>query len=186
MRRRSALALLLALATVPAVPGASGAQTAAQAAAQAASPALTRALTQINRLRAQAGAAALTLNPKLTQAAQRHAADMAANDYLSHTSRDGRSFVRRIEDSGYTNYTALGENIAAGQRSWYEAFVAWRGSPGHRANMLSRDFKEVGLGAKGGYWVQDFGAARGSKAASPAKAAETGNRLGAPARLEAP
>jgi uncharacterized protein YkwD len=182
MQRRHAIALLLAL-----VPQVAGAAESCPVPPAASGAALAAALAEINRLRAQAGVPALTLNAKLINAAQRHAADMADNNYFSHTSRDGRTVVQRIEAAGYTSWTAWGENIAWGQQDWRAAIASWNGSPGHRANMLSRNFKEIGLGAKNKRWVQDFGAARPTATAQPLVASsDAGGRIGQPIRSWAP
>ncbi len=58
-------------------------------------------------------------------------------------------------------YTAAGENIAMGQRTASEVMNAWMNSPGHRNNILSPSFSEIGVGlAKGPngrlYWTQMF------------------------------
>ena len=86
---------------------------------------------------------------------------MAANNYFSHTSRNGASFATRIRRAGY-RYRLAAENIAAGQQSPEEVVASWMSSPAHRANILNCDFKELGVGmAKGGsyriYWTQAFG-----------------------------
>jgi hypothetical protein len=67
-------------------------------------------------------------------------------------------------NAGYVNYLQLAENIAAGYFTANDAVVAWMGSSGHRANMLSPDFREAGGGyAYSGtayyhhYWTMDFG-----------------------------
>jgi uncharacterized protein YkwD len=92
--------------------------------------------------------------------------------YLSHTSPDGASFSDRIAQAGYNNWTSLGENIAAGQRSPQEVVDAWMNSPGHRANILDGSFRDVGIGVAVGpgawpggfvdpsviWWTTDFGA----------------------------
>ncbi|WP_019585016.1 CAP domain-containing protein [Deinococcus apachensis] len=104
----------------------------------------------------------LMSDARLEQAAQRHAADMAARNYFNHTSQDGRTFVQRITAAGYT-WRTVGENIAAGQTSPEEVVAAWLASEGHCRNIMSPSFQELGVGyARGGsyghYWVQDFGA----------------------------
>lgn len=183
MQRRLALAFFLTLAPVAAF----AADTCTPPPAPSPGPALAAALAEVNRLRAEAGVAALTLNAKLTAAAQGHADDMAAKGYFSHTSQDGRTFVQRIQAAGYTNYTMLAENIASGQAGWYAAITAWKNSPGHRANMLNGNYKEIGLGAKGRYWVQDFGTARATTAAPLAATLDAGTgvggKIGEPARF---
>lgn len=108
-------------------------------------------------------AAPLTWNASLAAAARGHAADMAAKDYFSHTSQDGRTFDVRITNAGYTGYRAIGENIAAGQPTPEEVVAGWIKSPGHCANLMNASFKELGVGVGNGgsygiYWDQDFGA----------------------------
>jgi uncharacterized protein YkwD len=120
----------------------------------------TQILTRVNAERAKAGCKAVVLDPRLTAAASGHAQDMATNNYFSHTSRDGRTFVDRIKAQGYP--VPRSENIAAGQPTVTAVMDAWMASAGHRANIL--DCSAVAMGAasaNGGsygiYWVQDFG-----------------------------
>jgi len=120
----------------------------------------TQILARVNAERAKAGCKAVVLDPRLTAAAAGHAQDMATNNYFSHTSRDGRSFVDRIKTQGYP--VPRSENIAAGQPTVTAVMDAWMASAGHRANIL--DCSAVAMGAasaNGGsygiYWVQDFG-----------------------------
>ena len=108
-------------------------------------------------------AAPLTWNTSLATAARGHAADMAAKNYFSHTSQDGRTFDVRIANAGYSGYSARGENIAAGQPTADAVVAGWLTSPGHCANIMSASFRELGVGVGSGgsygtYWVQDFGA----------------------------
>lgn len=118
-------------------------------------------LTLVNAERAKAGCGALATSSALQRAAQGHSADMAANDYFSHTSQDGRTFADRIRAAGYTG-GAIAENIAAGQATATAVMTSWMNSPGHRANILNCAYRYLGVGyAKGGtygtYWTQDFG-----------------------------
>jgi len=120
----------------------------------------TQILARVNAERAKAGCKAVVLDPRLTAAAAGHAQDMATNNYFSHTSRDGRSFVDRIKAQGYP--VPRSENIAAGQPTVTAVMDAWMASADHRANIL--DCSAVAMGAasaNGGsygiYWVQDFG-----------------------------
>jgi uncharacterized protein YkwD len=118
-------------------------------------------LSLVNAERAKAGCNAVRSNSALTRAAQGHSADMAAHDYFSHTSKDGRTFSQRIRAAGYSGGT-IGENIAAGQSSASAVMRSWMGSSGHRANILNCRFTALGVGyARGGgygyYWTQDFG-----------------------------
>lgn len=123
-------------------------------------------LELINQEREKAGLPQLTLSLELSRTASRHSADMAANNYFSHTNLDGLNFSERIKQSNYT-FTAAGENLYAGNgpyNSPKNAVTAWMNSPAHRANILSPDFTEIGLGYRfnakstyGGYYTAEFG-----------------------------
>jgi hypothetical protein len=69
--------------------------------------------------------APLRMDPALRRAARLHSADMAENNYFSHTSQDGRSAWQRMGDAGYTGQPAA-ENIAAGNRTAAATFEQWR------------------------------------------------------------
>jgi len=121
-------------------------------------------LELINRYRQENGMAPLKVSGALAVAAQLHSEDMAAQNYFSHTSLDGRTFVDRIRQAGYTYNTWLGENIAAGYDTAQAVFEAWRSSTGHNANMLNPNFVVIGIGIAynssslyGWYWTTDFG-----------------------------
>ena len=81
---------------------------------------------------------------------QADAEDMARRDYISHVSKDGRTLVQRVTDAGYANWTAVGENIASGMETWHDALLGWEQSKEHRANLLSEEFQDVGLGSAEG------------------------------------
>ena len=121
----------------------------------------SQVISLVNAARADAGCGPVSASGALTSAAQAHSADMAANDYFSHTSQDGRSFADRIRAAGYSG-GALAENIAAGQSSASSVMAGWMDSAGHRANILNCTYRHIGVGvAQGGsygtYWTQDFG-----------------------------
>lgn len=106
----------------------------------------------------------LSMDSNLRTAARDHSADMAANDYFSHTSLDGRTFSDRIFDAGYTGGSPLGENIAAGQSSPQSVVSSWMGSTGHCQNIMRAGFEDIGVGyafvggsTYGHYWTQSFG-----------------------------
>lgn len=135
------------------------------------------ALVRINALRAAgascgsrgafAPALPLRWNALLTKAAAAHTADMAANDYFSHTSADGRTVADRVDATGYV-WSSLGENIAAGYATVDSVIDGWIHSDGHCANLMNPAFDEVGLacvaGAAGSrygrYWTQDLAQSR--------------------------
>ncbi|MDQ0988630.1 sigma-70 family RNA polymerase sigma factor [Streptomyces sp. V2I9] len=115
----------------------------------------------VNAERSKEGCGPVSVNGLLNSAAQRHSADMAARDYFSHTSQDGREPGDRITAAGY-RWSTYGENIAKGQRTPADVMRAWIDSPGHRANILNCSFEEIGVGKQesggGPVWTQVFGA----------------------------
>jgi uncharacterized protein YkwD len=140
------------------------------AAYQESNPFKEKFLKQINELR-QSGCkcgstymppvAPVIWNNQLELAAFAHASDMAKNNYFSHESKDGRQLRDRVFKVGY-NYSgyqsfAIGENIAWGQRSIDEVMKGWIKSENHCKNLMSSNFKEVGIAERNSYWVQDFG-----------------------------
>jgi uncharacterized protein YkwD len=100
---------------------------------------------------------------------------MARRDYFDHTAPGPVTFDRRIRRSGYLARAAsydLGENLGEGTRSSAtpESIVgAWMRSPEHRANILSPDYRDSGIGVAaavpasfghavaGATYTQDFG-----------------------------
>ncbi|MFJ6569215.1 CAP domain-containing protein [Streptomyces sp. NPDC091292] len=141
----------------PAVSPASG----APASAAPASAAVARVVALVNSERGKAGCSPLTLNAKLAKAAQDHSADMASNRNMSHTGSDGSDPGERITRAGYS-WSTYGENVAYGYSTPEQVMDGWMSSPGHKRNILTCDFKEIGVGLAqpGGYWTQDFGTAR--------------------------
>ena len=99
----------------------------------------------VNQERAKAGCGPLTINAKLMATARGYSEDMALNDYFSHTGLDGSSVSERAVAAGY-NFSLIGENIAAGQLSPESVMEGWMQSPGHRANILKCDYREIGIG----------------------------------------
>jgi uncharacterized protein YkwD len=111
-----------------------------------------------------AAAGPLRWNDALARAAQAHSEDMAQKGYFSHDAPDGRNMEARVKAQGYS-YSALGENIAAGQRTPAAVMAGWLDSPGHCENIMNPSFRELGVGrATGGsygiYWTQNFGSPR--------------------------
>jgi len=136
-----------------------------------------RVLELVNRARAQprrcggedfSPAAALHLSSVLERAAGIHARDMADRGSMSHAGRDGSTPSQRVTRTGY-QWSAVGENIAAGQRDADSAVKSWLSSPGHCANLMSPDYTEVGVAfatnaasQAGIYWAQVFAAPLGA------------------------
>lgn len=114
-------------------------------------------VSSVNQVRAKHGCKPLKVASALTTSAQRHANDMAAKRYFSHTSADGRSWVSRQRAAGWKN--PGGENIARGFDAARPVMNAWMNSPLHRRNIVNCNFRYIGVGftASGEYWVQNFG-----------------------------
>jgi uncharacterized protein YkwD len=109
-------------------------------------------LREINQVRAQHGLSALQLSSPLNEAAEYHSKTMATRGFFAHESADGSSFWKRVErfyPSRGFGYWSAGENLAYGSPSMSAdgAVRAWMGSPGHRANILSASWREIGIGA---------------------------------------
>lgn len=121
-----------------------------------------RILDLHNQTRARYGLPPLCLHPALTEAARSHSQDMLDRDYSSHTSPDGETVKERLERFGYTfsgySYYGYGENIysAYGSSSGPDScFNWWMSSSVHRANILNKTFRDVGIGVrKGTYKTQ--------------------------------
>lgn len=103
-----------------------------------------------------APAPALTWNDQLEKAAYIHSSDMYQKKYFSHTGSDGSGSGERISATGYA-WIFYGENIAAGYQTEKEVISGWLGSPGHCANIMNKNYREMGVAKVGDYWTQDFG-----------------------------
>lgn len=130
----------------------------------------SQVVTLTNQERASAGCPPLSVSDRLTQAAQGHSQDMAVNDFFSHTGSNGSSTWQRISATGYS-YSSAAENIAAGYSTPASVMAGWMGSPGHRANILNCNLREIGVGYYyqspdtgsinySHYWVQVFATPR--------------------------
>lgn len=98
-----------------------------------------------NQYRANSGLGALTYNAQLASSAQAKAAHMVNNNYFAHDAPDGSSPWDFIGNTGYA-YISAGENLALTNQSAASVVDGWYNSPGHRANMLSSAYSEVGYG----------------------------------------
>ncbi|MEW2051087.1 CAP domain-containing protein [Streptomyces sp. NPDC005476] len=126
-----------------------------------ATPTVTRVVALVNSERAKVGCSPVTLNAKLSQAAQAHSADMASHNTMSHTGSDGSDPGQRITRAGYL-WSTYGENVAYGYSTPEQVMAGWMASAGHKRNILDCGFKEIGVGVAqpGNYWTQDFGTVR--------------------------
>ncbi|WP_085579993.1 MULTISPECIES: CAP domain-containing protein [unclassified Pseudomonas] len=130
-------------------------------------------LEQLNAARAQprqcggqafSAAGPLAWNAVLGTVAQDHSRDMANKNYFDHKDRDGRTPGDRAELAGYGGQQ-VGENIAAGQDTVQKVVAGWLASPGHCANLMNPQYRELGAAYAvdpksdaGIYWTALFGA----------------------------
>lgn len=112
----------------------------------------------VNDVRLDAGEARLTRNAALSDLAAEYANRMAIEGRFGHTDSDGGSIGDRADDAGI-NYRVIGENLALAA-TVETAHGGLMASEGHRANILSGHFTDVGVGVVEGplglYVVQVF------------------------------
>ena len=113
-----------------------------------------------NSERKAKGLSALTLDNQLSKLARLKAEDMAKKGYFSHTSPTYGSAFDMMNKYG-VSYRTAGENIAKGQKTAESVMNGWMNSSGHRANILSSAYTNIGVGyakdSRGNtYWVQIF------------------------------
>lgn len=106
----------------------------------------------VNEERAAAGLDALEKNDTLCTNADLRAKEVAKK--FSHKRPDGTRCFTAITIS----YMCAAENIAKGQTSPAEVMDSWMNSDGHRKNILSPDYRQIGVGydEASGSWVQIF------------------------------
>ncbi len=149
--RTLAHCLLLAL-SMSSMAGAFGAQPQAEAKVQ----------QRINEIRQAHGLGVLQRNPKLDRIARDYSHAMAKREFFSHTGPEGDHVGDRVRAAGLC-YRAVGENLAKNLNVPNPAQTAvsgWMKSKHHRANILTAEFRQTGIGAwcDGGtcYFTQIF------------------------------
>lgn len=100
----------------------------------------------VNAERVKNGLSPLAYNWQAARVARIKSQDMINNKYFSHTSPIYGSPFKMLESYGL-RFSAAAENIAKGQRTAQEVMNSWMNSPGHRANILSKSFTQIGVGA---------------------------------------
>lgn len=106
----------------------------------------------VNQQRKAAGLNALEKDDTLCANADVRARELVKK--FSHTRPDGSDCFTAVTISfGYA-----GENIAQGQRTPDGVMSSWMSSDGHRSNILSKNFKKIGVGfdPASNSWVQIF------------------------------
>lgn len=97
-----------------------------------------------NQKRQEGGLTPLTYNAELSTAAGQKAQHMLTNNYWAHNSPDGTTPWVFIKSSGY-QYIFAGENLARGFSTSDDVMNAWMASPGHKENIMSSNYKEIGF-----------------------------------------
>ncbi|CAN7548340.1 MULTISPECIES: CAP domain-containing protein [unclassified Pseudomonas] len=127
--------------------------------------AMNSARTQARQCGTQSFAATTPMvwNATLGSAAEGHSRAMANQNFFDHKDRDGRTPGDRAELAGYAGQQ-VGENIAAGQDTVRKVVDGWLASPGHCANLMNPQFRELGAAYAvdpksdaGIYWTAMFG-----------------------------
>lgn len=128
-----------------------------------------------NEIRADRGLPRLREDARLRRAAVAHSQDMVSRRYFEHTTPAGVTMVDRIRAARYVPRNvgwSLGENLAwgTGRLATPRSIMrAWMDSPGHRANVVKRSYREIGIGVvtgvpsdrdKGATYTANFGVIR--------------------------
>src|SRR3954452_21109688 len=145
-------------------------------------------LCLLNNERAAQGLRPVAEAPGLTQPSAAYSARMVAQRFFAHVSPDGGTLVDRLTAGGYIapdgDWT-VGENIAWGQGDLAtprNIAVGWINSRGHRHNILTGEFTEIGIGIAlgppgdpswGATYTTDFGAVAGHEALATAASVPT-------------
>lgn len=102
-----------------------------------------------NSQREKNGLSDLSYNDQLSQAAQKKAQDMFANNYWAHYGPKGETPWDFILASGY-QYEYAGENLAKNFLFSQAVVDAWMASPTHRENILRSNYTQVGFAVVNG------------------------------------
>lgn len=121
----------------------------------------------VNEIRDEEGLSELEYDNDLSQIANQHSEDMAANDVFSHTGSDGDDLQDRYREAGYSCRQATGGRQGGGEnilQTYYERSVSggdeyetadeladgiteqWMDSDEHRANILRASYRKQGIG----------------------------------------
>ena len=116
----------------------------------------------LNQRRAEKGLSAIKWSEDMAKVARVHSLEMAQFNYFSHAGRNGKMVNDRADLLGYSNWQALGENIAFSRGYEKPADLAcegWMKSPAHRDNILNTRWKDAGIGvalaADGSYYFTE-------------------------------
>ena len=117
----------------------------------------------INAARATHGSSPqLKWEDRLGAVARAHSEDMTRRNYFSHDTPEGLGPSERIDRAGYScwkgSHYGVAENLAIEladadlDQIARKAVRSWMYSPGHRTNLLGRQYDRTGIGASFGKW----------------------------------
>ena len=150
--RISILALALALGVLGVFAAGAGAASKPVRTLAAADQLESQVLAGLNAIRRQHGLTPLRLSRPLSTASDAHSRAMGTFGFFDHNSRDGSEFWQRVQrfygPDGYKSWS-VGENLlwSSGTLDGAAALKLWMGSPGHRKNILTARWREIGLSA---------------------------------------
>jgi len=129
-------------------------------------------LCRVNKARKKQGLYALTLTNDLCNSALKQSSYMAKHKVMSHSGSGGSSPSQRIAKAGIADWTSTCENVAYGYNSNAAVMAAWMKSPGHYANIMTKECTMFGFAFsqdKHGtsYFTQDFAGTGGKKQTYP-------------------
>ena len=148
----SILAFAVALGLLSVFAAGAGAASQPVRALAAANQLESAVLAELNTVRRRHGLAPLRLSQPLAAAAESHSRAMGTLGFFDHDSRDGSEFWKRVQrwysPDGYRTWS-VGENLlwSSGRLSAAAAVKLWMESPGHRRNILTARWREIGLSA---------------------------------------
>jgi uncharacterized protein YkwD len=152
VRKSLVLVFAMALAAVSLTATASARNDGPTSASSGVSALEAAMLANVNQIRAQHGLRTLKLSTRLSGAAGKQSTAMGAKGFFGHNSADGTAFWKRIRryytDRNY-HYWSVGENLlwSSPDVDASQALDMWMKSPEHRANLLSKKWREIGLSA---------------------------------------
>jgi uncharacterized protein YkwD len=112
----------------------------------------SKVLAELNAVRREHGLAPVKLSKPLSAAADAHSRAMGTYGFFTHDSRDGSEFWKRVQryyvPRGYRTWS-VGENLlwSSGTLTAPVALNLWMKSPGHRKNILTPGWREIGISA---------------------------------------
>ena len=103
-------------------------------------------LVLVNQVRAEAGLLPVRLDDRLSRSATKYARHLSQTSCFAHECPSGYTLVERNAAEGYSEFLAMGENLAAGYATPDAVMRGWLASPGHRAAILMAEFRDMGIG----------------------------------------